>query len=117
MSDPNADRNLLFGVLAFIWPEPTVFVLVALFAGYALVDGVSLLISLVRGDPDARRNGWAVGIMGVIGVIAAIVAFDPLSLARCAAALIDAVAGTATSALVNSRLLVIQTLRIRPTCA
>lgn len=64
---------ILFGVLAFLWPGPTVIVLALLFGAYALVDGVVLLVSLIRGDPDARRNAWAVGIMGVLGVGAGIV--------------------------------------------
>lgn len=46
-----------------------------MFGAYALVDGVSLLIALVRGDADARRHGWAVGIMGVIGIVAGVVTF------------------------------------------
>jgi uncharacterized membrane protein HdeD (DUF308 family) len=66
---------IVFGVLAVLWPGVTLVVLVALFAAYALVDGISLLISLVRGDPEARRSGWAVGIMGVLGIVAAFVAF------------------------------------------
>jgi uncharacterized membrane protein HdeD (DUF308 family) len=64
---------ILFGVLAFLWPGPTVIVLALLFGAYALVDGVVLLVSLIRGDPAARRNAWAVGIMGVLGVAAGIV--------------------------------------------
>ena len=64
---------ILFGVLAFLWPGPTVIVLALLFGAYALVDGVVLLVSLIRGDPAARRNGWAVGIMGVLGVVAGII--------------------------------------------
>jgi uncharacterized membrane protein HdeD (DUF308 family) len=66
---------IAFGVIAFVWPSVTVVVLVALFGAYALVDGVSLLVSLVRGDRDARRHGWAVGVMGVLGVVAGIVTF------------------------------------------
>ena len=64
---------ILFGVLAFLWPGPTVIVLALLFGAYALVDGVVLLVSLIRGDPAARRNAWSVGIMGVLGVVAGIV--------------------------------------------
>jgi uncharacterized membrane protein HdeD (DUF308 family) len=64
---------IAFGILAFLWPGPTVIVLALLFGAYALVDGVVLLISLIRGDPGARRNAWAVGIMGVLGVVAGIV--------------------------------------------
>jgi uncharacterized membrane protein HdeD (DUF308 family) len=65
---------IVFGILAIAWPGPTIVVLVLLFAAYALVDGISLLASLFRGDPAARRNGWAIGIMGVLGIGAAVVA-------------------------------------------
>ena len=66
---------IVFGVLAFIWPETTLTVLVILFGAYALVDGVSLLIALARGDALARRHAWAVGIMGVLGIVAGVVTF------------------------------------------
>lgn len=65
---------IIFGVLAFLWPGPTVIVLALLFGAYALVDGVAMLISLIRGDAGARRNAWAVGLIGVLGVAAGIVA-------------------------------------------
>ena len=45
---------LVFGILAFIWPETTLTVLVFLFGAYVLVDGVALLVALVRGDAVAR---------------------------------------------------------------
>ena len=64
---------ILFGILAFAWPCITLTALVFLFGAYAFVDGVSLLISLARGDRDARRHAWAVGIMGVLGIVASIV--------------------------------------------
>lgn len=66
---------ILFGALAFVLPELTLTVLVALFAAYLLVDGVMLLVSLIRGDRAARRSVWAVAIMGVLGVVAGIAAF------------------------------------------
>jgi uncharacterized membrane protein HdeD (DUF308 family) len=66
---------LVFGVLAFIWPETTLTVLVFLFGAYVLVDGVSLLVALIRGDAVARRHAWAVGIMGVLGIVAGVVTF------------------------------------------
>jgi uncharacterized membrane protein HdeD (DUF308 family) len=64
---------IVFGVLALLWPGPTLAVLVALFAVYALVDGAALLVSLARGGPR-RRPTWMVGVMGVIGIAAGIVA-------------------------------------------
>jgi uncharacterized membrane protein HdeD (DUF308 family) len=66
---------LVFGILAFIWPETTLTVLVFLFGAYVLVDGVSLLVALARGDALARRHAWAVGIMGVLGIVAGVVTF------------------------------------------
>ena len=66
---------IVFGILAFIWPETTLTVLVFLFGAYVLVDGVGLLVALARGDAVARRHAWAVGIMGVLGIVAGIVTF------------------------------------------
>jgi len=66
---------IVFGILAFIWPETTLTVLVFLFGAYVLVDGVSLLVALARGDALARRHAWAVGIMGVLGIVAGVVTF------------------------------------------
>ena len=66
---------IVFGFLAFIWPAATLAVLVLLFGAYVLVDGVSLLVALARGDALARRHAWAVAIMGVLGIVAGIVTF------------------------------------------
>ena len=66
---------IVFGNLAFIWPLTTLAVLVFLFGAYVLVDGVALLVALARGDALARSHAWAVGIMGVLGIVAGIVTF------------------------------------------
>jgi uncharacterized membrane protein HdeD (DUF308 family) len=66
---------ILFGVLAFVWPETTLVVLTILFGAYVLVDGAALLIALARGDRLARRHAWAVGIMGVLGIVAGVATF------------------------------------------
>jgi uncharacterized membrane protein HdeD (DUF308 family) len=66
---------IVFGILAFVWPETTITVLVLLFGAYVLVDGVALLVALIRGDAVARRHAWAVGIMGVLGIVAGVVTF------------------------------------------
>jgi uncharacterized membrane protein HdeD (DUF308 family) len=60
---------IVFGILAFISPETTLTVLVFLFGAYVLVDGVALLVALVRGDALARRHAWAVGVIGVLGIV------------------------------------------------
>jgi uncharacterized membrane protein HdeD (DUF308 family) len=66
---------IVFGIGAFVWPETTLAVLVLLFGAYVLVDGASLLIALARGDALARRHAWAVGVMGVLGIVAGIATF------------------------------------------
>lgn len=66
---------LVFGILAFIWPAATLAVLVFLFGAYVLVDGIALLVALVRGEALARRHAWAVAIMGVVGILAGIATF------------------------------------------
>jgi uncharacterized membrane protein HdeD (DUF308 family) len=65
---------ILFGVVAFASPGITLAALIILFGAYAFVDGISLLIALARGEAGARRHAWAVGIMGVLGIVASIVA-------------------------------------------
>jgi len=65
---------ILFGILALVWPGPTLAVLVLLFGAYAFVDGVTLLVALARGDVLARRHKWATALMGALGIIASIVA-------------------------------------------
>jgi uncharacterized membrane protein HdeD (DUF308 family) len=66
---------IIFGVLALVSPEPTLRFIVALFGAYALVDGVSLLVALARGEPTARSRALTVTIMGVAGVIVGIATF------------------------------------------
>jgi uncharacterized membrane protein HdeD (DUF308 family) len=66
---------IVFGILTFISPAATLAALVLLFGAYVLVDGVSLLAALVRGDAVARSHAWAVGIMGVLGIVAGVATF------------------------------------------
>ncbi len=58
---------VLFGVIAIVWPGPTVGVLVILLAAFALVEGVANIAAGVRG-----REGWAIA-EGVISVVVGIV--------------------------------------------
>jgi uncharacterized membrane protein HdeD (DUF308 family) len=64
---------ILFGIMALIWPAPTLAVLVLLFGAYAFVDGAAMLVALARGDVLARSHRWATGVMGVLGIAVAIV--------------------------------------------
>ncbi len=63
---------ILFGIVALVWPGPTLAVLVLLFGADAFVDGVALLVALARGDVLARSHKWITGTMGVFGIAVAI---------------------------------------------
>lgn len=66
---------VLFGLMALIWPGPTVLALVILFGAYALVDGVFALgAALAGGRRGTRRRGW-LAVEGVAGILAGILTF------------------------------------------
>lgn len=65
---------IVFGILAFIWPGLTLFVLVVLFGAYAIVDGVFAFVSAYRASQN-RDTAWPFLLEGSLGVIAGIVAF------------------------------------------
>jgi uncharacterized membrane protein HdeD (DUF308 family) len=68
---------ILFGILTFVWPGITLFALVFVFAGYALVDGVLSLAGAVRAAE--RHDRWgALMLEGIVGVLAgAVTVFWP----------------------------------------
>lgn len=66
--------GVLFGLVAFVMPLPTLVALVWLFGAYALLDGVFSLAAAWRrrpGDPP----WWALLLSGVAGVAAGIISF------------------------------------------
>jgi uncharacterized membrane protein HdeD (DUF308 family) len=65
---------IAFGILAFVRPQLGIGLLVTLLAAYLVADGISMLAAYVRGDPEARRAGWSVAVMGALGIVAGIAA-------------------------------------------
>jgi uncharacterized membrane protein HdeD (DUF308 family) len=63
---------IIFGILAYLWPEITFTVLVLFFGAYALWDGVFALIGAFRGPSDRR---WALVLEGLLGIAAGLIAF------------------------------------------
>lgn len=64
-----------FGVVALIWPDITLRVLVLLFGFYALLDGLLALgAALAGGRRVASRRGWLV-VEGVAGVATGVFTF------------------------------------------
>jgi len=65
---------ILFGVAAFLWPGPTLYVLVLLFGAYALLDGLFALFAAMSGH-FSGDNLWALLLEGIIGIGVGIVTF------------------------------------------
>jgi uncharacterized membrane protein HdeD (DUF308 family) len=65
---------VIFGVLALVWPDITVFALVILFGAYALADGAFALGSAVFDRRAVGRRGWLV-VEGIAGILIGIVTF------------------------------------------
>jgi uncharacterized membrane protein HdeD (DUF308 family) len=65
--------GILFGLIALIFPGPTMLSLVILFAAYLLVDGIFAIIAAVRA---ARRNErWGMlTFAGIANIVTAIIA-------------------------------------------
>jgi uncharacterized membrane protein HdeD (DUF308 family) len=60
---------VLFGIVSFAWPGPMILVLTTVFAVYAFIDGVLALAAGLHGH-------WPfLIVLGVIGIIAGLVAF------------------------------------------
>jgi uncharacterized membrane protein HdeD (DUF308 family) len=65
---------ILFGVLALLLPGITLLVLVLLFGGYAIVDGVLNVVAALRGRAG-KRAWWALLLEGLVSVAAGVVTF------------------------------------------
>ena len=62
---------VLFGIAAFVWPGLTLFVLVALYGAYAIVEGAISLVGAFRSGGGLR---WSLLLWGLLGIAAGIVA-------------------------------------------
>jgi uncharacterized membrane protein HdeD (DUF308 family) len=79
---------IIFGIMAFGWPGPTVVVLVWLFAAWAIVDGASSLLGAFRSKQSGSR--WWQVLEGLAGIVAGVIAFLWLGLAAVALVLLIA---------------------------
>jgi len=66
---------ILFGIAALVWPDITVVALALLFAAWALLDGVFLLINAFRqGRAHANWRDWVPSLLaGLLGIAAAVI--------------------------------------------
>jgi uncharacterized membrane protein HdeD (DUF308 family) len=65
---------LIFGILAFVMPGVTLAVLILLFGGYALVDGIFNVIAAVSGRSGASP-WWVLLLAGLVSIGAGLVTF------------------------------------------
>jgi uncharacterized membrane protein HdeD (DUF308 family) len=65
---------ILFGIAAFIWPGPTIEVLVLLFGAYALLDGIVAVIVGIQQYGETQR-WWAVLLEGIAGIVLGVLTF------------------------------------------
>ncbi len=65
---------VILGVLALVWPRPTLLALVILFGALLLTDGILTLASAIAWRQWNRR-WWAVALAGVAGIIAGMLTF------------------------------------------
>jgi uncharacterized membrane protein HdeD (DUF308 family) len=65
---------VIFGLLAFVWPDITLTALVFLFGAYALVDGVLAIIAGIKSHGEFKRWGLLL-LQGILSVAAGVFAF------------------------------------------
>jgi len=63
-----------FGVLAFVWPGPTLVAIGILFGAYAFVDGVFSIVATVRAA-EAHQRWWPFLVEGIVGLLIAAITF------------------------------------------
>jgi uncharacterized membrane protein HdeD (DUF308 family) len=66
---------VLFGIMAFAWPEITLEALVILYGAYALVDGVFAIAAAVVGT-TVGMPWWALLLEGVCGIAVGVLTFS-----------------------------------------
>jgi uncharacterized membrane protein HdeD (DUF308 family) len=65
---------IALGISAIVWPSITLLALAFLFGAFSLIDGVMSLLLGIRGEPDGTI-WWTMVLLGVLAVIAGIIAF------------------------------------------
>jgi uncharacterized membrane protein HdeD (DUF308 family) len=65
---------VIFSILAVIWPGVTILVLTLFWGAYAFVDGSVALWAGIAGNGKSRGDRWWLIVLGVIGILAGLLA-------------------------------------------
>lgn len=99
--------GILFGALALMWPQLTLLTLVALFAAYALLNGIAAITGAIR-NRKQDDDWWVMLLLGIVSAGAGVVALvNPGAMALVLVLLVGA------NALVTGVLDVVAALRLR----
>lgn len=99
--------GILFGALALMWPQLTLLTLVALFAAYALLNGITAIAGTIR-NRKKDDDWWVLLLLGIVSAGAGMVALvNPAVTALVLVLLIGA------NALVTGVLDVVAAVRLR----
>jgi uncharacterized membrane protein HdeD (DUF308 family) len=73
---------LAFGIIALVWPKPTLLVLMILFGIFALISGITEVVVALQ---NREEHGWGLLLLeGILGVLAGVVALVWPSIAALA---------------------------------
>lgn len=65
--------GLIIGLIALLFPGPTLLSLVTLFALYLIIDGILAIVAAVRAANESKRWGYLT-FEGIVGIVAGIIA-------------------------------------------
>lgn len=65
---------IVFGVLAFLYPGPTLVTLVIFMGAFFFVDGIFALMAAIMGRAD-RQTWWSLILVGILGLAVGAIAF------------------------------------------
>jgi uncharacterized membrane protein HdeD (DUF308 family) len=66
---------IAFGAIAFFWPGVTLVALTYLWGAYAIADGVIAIGAAIGASGSNAGPRWWLGLSGIVGILAGIVAF------------------------------------------